>query len=269
MEQDLYYISREGVQDGPFSYEDILSLLNSEQLKWTDYFFDESIEDWIPFLQHRKFSDKMERTNISAPKKQNAHAQNAASQDASAVADDSREWYALQGDNRYGPFSYVEIVKMLQEKAISEHDYVWNESLVNWEKVATLPEFQPEKMQALQMAGVSDIKEVFFRRRHARTNYGASLIIHNNKKVYKGQSLEVSAGGAGLIVEGNPFSLGEILFLHFKPGDRMPSFNAQVEVVNVREIDRGRDQVLRYGVKFTEISEGIQDSIENISKEVA
>jgi hypothetical protein len=49
----------------------------------------------------------------------------------------------------------------------------------------------------------------------------------------------------------------------------MPSFNAQVEVVNVREIDRGRDQVLRYGVKFTEISEGIQDSIESISKEVA
>lgn len=259
--QEIFYVTHDGVQQGPYTTDQVLQLLNSNELQWADYCYDEASGEWVPLLQHQMFASKMQ--NSASPKmtlKQEISRANGSHEP------NKKEWYALKEENRYGPFSYLEVVKMLQERTIGEFDYLWYEGLANWARVAELEEFAPDKIKQLQISGMADISEVFFRRRHARANYGASLIVHNNKKVFKGSSLEISAGGAGIVIEGAQFTAGESLFLHFKPGDGVPPFNAICKVVSKREIENGKNRVWRYGVEFTSISDVVQESIEEYAK---
>jgi len=58
--------------------------------------------------------------------------------------------------------------------------------------------------------------------------------------------VEVSAGGAGLVIEGAQFEIGQQIYLHFKPGQNVPAFNAICKVMS----QRGNV----FGVQFIKIS---------------
>lgn len=180
----------------------------------------------------------------------------------------SNEWFILKGDNRYGPFAYLDLVKMLQEKSLYEFDFIWHNGMPSWKRVAELPDFAPDKIKHLKHSPDVDVSEVFFRRRHARARYGASLLVHNNKTVWKGESLEISAGGAAIVIENATLQPGQILFLHFKPGDGVPPFNAICTVVNKQYVQNTQsvNAPVRYGVKFTSISCNVQQSISDFTK---
>ena len=49
-----------------------------------------------------------------------------------------QEWYILKWDNKYGPFSYLEVIQMLQNKSVFEFDFIWKNgnvpiALQEWE----------------------------------------------------------------------------------------------------------------------------------------
>src|SRR5690606_4287465 len=81
------------------------------------------------------------------------------------------EWFVLKGENKYGPFSYPELINMLQQKLIFEFDFVWHSEMSNWQRVAELPSFKSEKVRALKETSMPEISDVFFRRRHRRVAY--------------------------------------------------------------------------------------------------
>ncbi|MNL46852.1 PilZ domain protein [compost metagenome] len=152
---------------------------------------------------------------------------------------------------------------MLQEKTLFEYDYIWHSQLPAWKRVAEVEDFSPESIKA--MASEPGVAEVFFRRRHARANYGASLIVHNNKTVFRGQALEISAGGAGVLIESAHLQPGQSLFLHFQPGDGVPPFNAVCQIVSKQYVqdDNSETQPIKYGVKFTTLSQSVRENIKN------
>lgn len=267
---DTFYVSHNGDQLGPWSQPDITKRLKSRELSWNDYIFDNAKNDWVFIMDHPLFmeayksaSAKPEPPKPGKPPKETKHSHK---KEDSPKQD--KEWFVLKSENRYGPFSHLEIVRMLQEKNIFEFDYVWNATMANWKRVAEVEEFQPEKIRTLQEGGNADVQEVFFRRRHARANYGASIIVHNNKKVWKGESLELSSGGAGLVIDHQDFQPGQTLFLHFKPGDGVPPFNAICTIVSKQAPNAG-SKTLRYGVKFTSINRNIQEAIKDFTDKAA
>ena len=188
-----------------------------------------------------------------------------------SLSKDENEWFILKGENRYGPFSYLELVKMLQEKSLYEFDFIWHQGMSSWKRVAELSEFNVDKIKTLKKSDEVDVSEVFFRRRHARAQYGASILVHNNKSVWKGQGIEISAGGAAVVIENAALQPGQILFLHFKPGDGVPPFNAICTIVNKQFLNNASSTAtpVRYGVKFTSISYSVQQSIADYTKKVA
>jgi c-di-GMP-binding flagellar brake protein YcgR len=114
---------------------------------------------------------------------------------------------------------------------------------------------------------VTGLNEIFFRRRHARASYGASLLLHDNKRVYKGQSLEVSAGGAGIIVENGSWKAGDKIYLHFKPGDDVPPFNAICEIVSKKSPSQhDKAMTYQYGVKFTSIASQTAETLNEFAR---
>jgi hypothetical protein len=249
-----YVIHHQGSETSPLGVKEILAKLDSRELDWTDYVYDEQKKDWIVLLEHSEFAK---------------HFQNwkPAHETQPQEVPQDQGWFVLRDDNRYGPFTHLEVVKMLQSKKLREFDYVWNRPMMTtWERISDVPDFKPEKIKSLKEDAGPDMEEIFFRRRHARARYGASILLHNNKEVWRGHSMEVGAGGAGLVIESDEVKIGQSLFLHFKAGDGVPPFNAVCEIVSKQQL-KGNEH--RYGVKFTSISQTVQRAIKKYTDQAA
>jgi hypothetical protein len=180
-----------------------------------------------------------------------------------------QEWYVLKWDNKYGPFSYIEVVKMLQGKSVFEFDYIWRTGEENWKRIAEVEQFNSSAIKELfKQKEDPAIKDSFFRRRHERKHFNGSIIVHDNDRVWKGDAIEISEGGAGIIMQNALIKPGEKIFLHVKPGDSVPPFNAICEVVS-KKFSKGvnsREDAVKYGVKFLKIHAAHLESIKTYIK---
>lgn len=260
MKKKAFFLSLNGEQIGPFSAEQVLKKLETKEQAWTDYVYSESRQDWIMLMEHPEFTRSFNA----------GHGRPAAQAIPAVPTFDLRpdhhlrekEWFLLKEGNNYGPFSKLDLVQMLQEKSLYEYDYVWHHGMNAWRRVAELPDFSPEKIRAMKESKDGDVSEVFFRRRHARARYGCSLLVHNSKTVFKGHSLEISEGGAGVVINNPVLQPGQTIYLHFQPGDGVPPFNAVCMIVSKQWIqETGENKPVKYGVKFTSISQPVRESI--------
>lgn len=246
-----YFLSKNGQPSGPFSVFELKAKLESKDLSWTDYVVSEGSSEWEMVLSHPDFAKWA--VEMVAPPPSEAPASLPEHLKAKA-------WYMLKDGDNHGPFSQLEIVKMLQKKEIYDFDYLWQESFSQWKQISEIPEFSSESIVQLLNTPEVEKEEIFFRRRHSRATYDTSLVIHNNKSVFKGKSMEIGAGGAGVLIENMVINPGQTLFLHFKPGSGVPPFNAVCEVVSKRLIE---GSLYKYGVKFVNITQATRESIQS------
>ncbi len=263
--QNLYYVSHEGKEEGPMDLLQIAEQVKAGHFAASDYLFDESKQDWVLLMEYSPLNEYFKDTKPEAPPKSQPQAT------AAATTPTQEEWYILKWDNRYGPFTFLDVVKMLQDKSIFEFDYVWKPSFESWQRVAEVAEFNPDKIRGLKDSVMPELSEVFFRRRHVRTKYNGSIIVHDNITVWKGESIEVSEGGAGIVMHNALVLPGQKIFLHFKPGDGVPPFNATCEVVSKQYVKgiKNKDAPVGYGIKFIEINGDVQEAIRNYTTRVA
>jgi len=259
-----YYLSNNGTHIGPYTRETVLKKIEAQEHQWTDYVYDETVGEWMMLLEHPEFAAKLAQKPSSRPSF-------APPKGATPGALKDKEWFILKEGNNYGPFCQLELIQMLQEKTLFEYDYIWHAKLPAWKRVAEVEEFSSEKIRSMKESKDVDVAEIFFRRRHARASYGASLIVHNNKTVFRGQALEISAGGAGVLINTPNLQPGQSLFLHFQPGDGVPPFNAVCQIVSKQFIKdaAGESEPVKYGVKFTNLSQSVRESIKNFTTKAA
>lgn len=267
--KNSYFLSKNEKQIGPFTEEQILEKIKTKEVSWMDYIFDESKKDWILLMEHKKFNTYF--TESILKKAKTDPVKDASEKKDQSQAKDSTEakaWYVLKDNNNYGPFSLAEIIQMLQAKILFEFDYVWQTKFDGWKRVAEVADFSSENIQKLIKSGNPEVSDYFFRRRNVRINYGCSLVVHDNKQIYKGRSIELSSGGAGIFVDTNHFIPGQNLFLHFQPGDGVPPFNAICTIVSKQfnQSVSSSSEEYRYGVKFTSISQSIKQKIQEFAE---
>ncbi len=262
--QQAFYVAREGEQSGPFSLEEIWKKIESKQLELNDYLYDESSQDWVMLMAYPSLSEKVKSMKpVMAPKPAAVPTNTEAGiEEINAIA-----WFVLKGDHKFGPFTFPELVKLLQDKSVFEFDYVWHDGLTSWQRIAEIADFKPEKIRELKETVLPDAQELFFRRRHSRVAHTASLIVHDGKQLWKGHSLEIGEGGAGIIIENALIQPGHPLFLHFKPGDEMPPFHAHCEVVSKKfmKVEDSTSPV-RYGVKFVKLNSNTEKMLKDYAE---
>jgi hypothetical protein len=269
--QTLFYVSLNGSHVGPYTADAIVAKIEAGEHVWTDYVYCEAKSDWMVILEHPSFSDRFKASTLKTPPK----IAQASKEHSLAEKQDEKfkekAWYILKEGNNYGPFSKLELVQMLQDKTLFEYDYVWHNKLNAWKRVAEVEEYSAEAIRAMKESGQLEISEVFFRRRHARASYGCSLIVHNNKTVFKGRTMEISSGGAGILIDNPNLQPGQNLFLHFQPGDGVPPFNAVCTVISKQMVKDTKSALesVKYGVKFTSISQSVRESIRQFTQKVA
>ncbi len=249
-----FFLSRQGAQMGPYTVNEILEKLQRAEHAWNDYIYDESKEDWMLLLEHPLFAEKYTQGW--------ARAEN---MNPTAVHPYHEKKWAIQKDNKqFGPFSYLEVIQMLQERTLQDEDLISLSQEGHWKKVKEFEEFSVSKVRQLMSTADRQIKEVFNRRRYPRAQFDGTLIVHDNKTVFRGQTFQISAGGAGLFIPSSALQPGQTLLLHFHPSKDVPAFNAVAAVVSKFSSDLASElvpQPLRYGVRFTSISQVVKEKI--------
>jgi hypothetical protein len=272
-----HYVSHQGQQLGPYSPDEIVGLVGQGKLSILDYVYDDSREDWVLFMDYPLISERIKSTKPKAPPKSKGGAETdvhpkleaiKAAELKPKVSSGETEWFVLKGENKYGPFAYIELIKMLQECVVFEFDFAWHEGLETWKRIAELSDFSKEKVRALRDSSEHEVNQIFFRRRHKRVKYDGTILIHDNKKVWKGQAVEISEGGAGIVMDNSIVVPGQQLFLHFKPGNDVPPFNAVCEVVSKQYVFGVKDSSapVKYGLKFKDLSNDTQKALKEFSK---
>jgi hypothetical protein len=275
---------------GPFDMATIVTMVNQLLVKATDHLcVDAEKDEWVMICQHEDFiaavgsvkpnkpslklaptakalpDAVVENTNskINIPSETSSSIPQTPSSTAMPIGDLTQaQWYVLKGKNRFGPFMYVDMIRMLQEKSVFEFDFVWCQGLEAWKRIAEIPAFYADKIRTL-FEGTKANDTVFFRRHHPRNNYECELIIHDNNRVWKGKAIELSEGGAGVIIENAMILPGQNIYLHFKPGLITKPFNVLSEVVSKRYVKGVRDHEtpIVYGIKFINIQKTDREAI--------
>ncbi|MGE3975828.1 MAG: GYF domain-containing protein [Bdellovibrionales bacterium] len=263
-----FYVSHNGKIIGSYSPQDIIRKIKAGDFEITDYLYDEEKADWVLLADYPLMQTLLEKENF------HAQARTHADPILELGQIEPGEWFILRGENQTGPFPYPDILRMLQEKMVFEYDYVWKPGMESWKRIAEITDFSADTIRRMKETGAGMLKNVFFRRRFKRKSWGGTLIIHDNKKVWHGHGMEVSEGGAGIIMQNAMILPGHTLYLHFRPNAQVPAFNALVEVVSKKYVQGAStpEAPINYGVRFLKIQEEVRKSLRTFvgeSKQVA
>jgi hypothetical protein len=181
----------------------------------------------------------------------------------------SDEWHLQKAGTEYGPYTYEEILKMLQDHHIYESDYVWSPHLDVWTEIGSLPEFSSDRISRI-VEKTGNNSDVFHERSHDRVRCNFDVIAHDNSKYWTGKMESISEGGA-LILMSNPLLLpGELITIHCSENSHIKtSFNTRAEVIAKRLI-KGRiehDTGIYYAVKFFQLQPVGRTQIQQFVKE--
>lgn len=251
-----YYIASQGKQQGPFTIQEIEVKLTSQKINWHDYIYDDKAEDWVLLMEYAPFTqlfNKSFQTPLAVVKDK---------PDVDPAK--KRQWFVLKQNTNYGPFSKLDLIQMLQSKTLHEYDFIWHENMTAWKRLAEVQEFSVQEIRLLfdKYAKKKDANDkVFFRRKYARAKVDSHAIVHDKKKIYKSVGVEISEGGAGLMIEEGEFEKDQQVYLHFKPAPEVPAFNAICKIVS----KKGNI----YGVQFLKISAAAKTYIANYTKKKA
>jgi hypothetical protein len=250
-----YFVAKDGIQKGPWSLEEINENIQDKNLSWNDYIYDERLNNWVFLFEFPALTESFNKSFKTPIQK----FKNISSFDFFK----DRVWYILKQNENYGPFTGPEMIQMLQSKTLFEYDFVWRPGQASWQRLADIEDYSPEKIKEIyEISAINEARyKTFFRRRHPRSHYKCELLVHNESKVFSAESIEISFGGASFNLHGVDFPLDSQVYLHFKPGNDVPAFNATCKVVSRNGI--------KYGVSFSHISSHAQDSIAKFTKKAA
>lgn len=251
-----YLVSHEGLTSGPLTIDEIVNRVRTKELELFDYVFDEGKQDWVllmefPLLAEKLKSSKPPRPNAAEPKVAKVIALR--SEDAHAIT----EWFVLKGENRFGPFEYTDLVKMLQQKVVFPFDFIWHAGLSGWQRVAESEEFKPESIRELFAKSGKAGKDVFTERKFRRKQFTGRVLVHDNLTLWKGEGFEISKGGVGINMPNSIVVPGQQVFVHFKKYEQLPAFNAVCEVVSKKFVNDNSQ--VSYGLRFLSLSQEAQE----------
>ncbi len=277
MSEESFYIYANDEQLGPLSVSEIVEKIVSNEFKLSDFVYDEDSENWVTILNHSYIMKCVEGTDQSEEptlvgQSENdedieniqEEPENHAVESKEDIEDNDlyleKEWFVLRNEDRYGPFSQVEMVQMLASKILHEYDYVWKTDLKSWTKIAEMEDFGKSEIEKISnLYDVEqDIENHFFRRRYPRRLCNIPVVVQAGEKVYTGTGISLGESGVGLTIENADLKEQSNILLNFKPGDHLPAFSAECKIIN---ITKNSDGALRCGVEFVKIDPEVQNQI--------
>jgi hypothetical protein len=249
--ESAFTISKDGKPAGPFTRSDLMRKLKSGDLAFTDYLWSDDDSDW------RMLADFF-RADFPPPKDPPPGKKKSESLkefDGETFTQDigiSNEpiWFLFKDNTKFGPYRYLEIVRLLQTNACAQEDFVWKPGFDDWVRLNQTPEFTEKVLKKLTHMKNFAVEKVFIHRRFPRVPYDSEVILHDEKRVVFGAARSLSEGGAFLEVAKPTHVKGDRIKIHFTPGELTVPFNCIAEVTQV-----SKGEPRGYNVKFIYLEE--------------
>ncbi len=282
----MNYVHKNGKIIGPFSNEKIIELLEAHTLLINDFIYSDENSSWVQI-----FNSKIIKLHYKAtPPDINPNVENIMS-----LTDDEvkslnsmnpkmktevkipkdlmdKEWFILRKNKKYGPFKYLDIIKMLNSSSLFDYDFIWNKDFKSWNKISDLKAFSSYYINQVKTNYLPELGNIFFRRKHKRIKFDSKVFIHDNEKHWTGIGNDLSPGGTSVTISSSFGEVellpGDIVNIHFKQTRNIPSFNAKAEIVSKWYKNKEfRDSPLCYSFKFNSINKKIEDYLTQICNE--
>ena len=256
-----YLVSQHGKELGPLTLDEIVAKVRDKELELFDYIFEDSKQDWVLLMEHSALSQKLKSNKPPRPP-QSVGTGTTSSLTTSKVtiegdAHGIAEWFVLKGENKFGPFSYTDVVKMLQQKIVFPFDFIWHASMEQWKRVAEISDFTEENIRKLYSDKSTAKRDVFLERQFRRKKFEGRVIVHDNMSLWRGAGFEISKGGVGITMSNSLVVPGQQVYVHFNSHGEFPPFNAVCEVVSKKFVNDTTP--IQYGLRFLSLSQEVQE----------
>lgn len=253
---EAFYVSRQGTQEGPHPLTLILEKINTGYLRGEDFIFLSSKKEWILLSD---FSETREPCQEAQRQRENT--------ELSTVSAEEAPWFLLRKEEQLGPFTFGEILKQLRGGRVFEYEFVWTQSMATWQRIAECPAFQSENLENVNEEAPVKLgdKQKKFRRRDSRMGYWSTLVVHNHKKLWNAESLDLSVGGASVLLPKGSVDLGQVVVLHYRPTPEVPAFNIHCEVMSCSDfVGANEEKKDRVGLQFLSITKTLEAELKEI-----
>jgi hypothetical protein len=280
MTQQKYSVAKNGDTTGTFGVSEILSMIATGTLHLTDFIYDDAAAEWIPLLQAGFIMEQLNAQKPKTPPRQDIQKKNSESPAAVTAAmtphesvhiSERPEWYVLRGRERLGPLRKNDVIRMMQEKTVQSHDFVWRDGDADWVRVVERSELGPDGMRAHwnQVGKKANGDDPFLKRKSPRWPAQGKIIAHNGQRLlWKGEVDLISLGGIGVHMKNAVCLPGEKIYVHISDVGGMKAFNHKCEIVS-KEFRKGlkqRTEPVAYGLKFLEINTEWTQEVESWAK---
>lgn len=269
MSDVTYFVSHLGKKpDGPFTHSELKRRLKAGELAYTDYIWSPDGEEWQMLAAHFSgdFPPPKEPPpgiSVSGDKKlgEREFASDTFSQDLGISNEPI--WFLYRDNTKFGPYRYLELVRLLQTNACAPDDFVWKPGFQDWTRVRHCAEFEEQVLRKLVHLRNFSAEKVFIERRFPRVPYESEVILHDEKRVVFGAARSLSEGGAFLEVSKPTHVKGDRIKIHFTPGAVAVPFNCIAEVTMV-----SKGPPAGYNVKFIYLEEEDRKRISQYAESV-
>lgn len=289
-----FYVSHQGKTLGPWELSDLEAELHQGGISYVDYVWAPEVPTWqmlAVYFQDRypapttpppgvKISTETQTTiSVAAPaaaeKKGKMppaispdlkrYQQNAFDQQF-GISNESI-WFLYRDKEKYGPYRFLEIVQLLQERKCEQTDFIWKPGMNDWERLRNVAEFSADilaRLSNVKSFNGINLDTVFIKRQFPRVPYDSEVILHDDRQVVVGSATTISEGGAFVRVARPTHQRGDRLKLHFSAAGVALPFNCIAEVTQVCKTEPAG-----YCLKFIYLEQEDQERIAKYaSKEV-
>lgn len=170
-----------------------------------------------------------------------------------------KHWYTKVNNRETGPYRYVELLLMINNKDITENDFVTFRGSGGWKPLSDFDNFLPGNVKnSLEEQNVDpeDSADIHFRRA-MRVPLKNEVLLVGGEYCFKSMCMDVSTGGCLLKVSRGKIRLDSNVKIHIyeDKNKNFPSFNFIGEAVRVFSADKVEEDSNLYdlvGIKFLE-----------------
>lgn len=263
-----FFVSLSGKAEGPFPLQEIRRKLKAGDLRYTDYLWVAEEEGWRMLADHFSADfpppkDPPPGISVSGERKLKEREFGGETFSQDLGISNEPIWFLYRDNTKFGPYRYLELVKLLQTNACAPDDFLWKPGFEDWTRIRHCPEFEEAVLRKLVHLRNFGTEKVFIQRRFPRVPYESEVILHDEKRVIFGAARSLSEGGAFLEVSKPSHSKGDRIKIHFTPGAVAVPFNCIAEVTQV-----SKGPPSGYHVKFIYLEEEDRKRISQYAESV-
>lgn len=165
-------------------------------------------------------------------------------------------WYVYAQNAEHGPFSQVEIARLLEVGKIAASTFLWSEGMTQWEPLEKVPAFAGSKPARKFDQPTGSAKSE--KRGTPRRPFVAQIRLTNDQEFITGVCRDISIGGMQVLTDKIPGEVGVRIKLNITPtGGRIPAFVTEGVIVRILEDGRG------FSFRFVKLPDAAQALIQD------